>query len=291
MGMLLIPLIPLLSVVRSALMKYSSKGQVKVNIFAFNAVQNISGVLLMLVMSGFSLQLHMPTVYFSIAYACFYLVGMISDYKALSSGPLALTSLICSYAIIIPCFYGLVFLNEAFGLLRIIGVLLLVVSMLLINKKDTDSKTTTKKGWPIYVGISFACNGGMLLISKMHQTRFPNQYQNELVFATLAIVFVVFFVITIVNSIKNNWRSSEAKVQTTAKAPYAVFAGLCVAAMQYICLFVAARVDSMIMFPLDAIYGTLFGVLASRIIFKEKFTVVQIVGVCLGVFSVILLNR
>ena len=96
MAMLLIPLIPLLSVIRCAFIKQSSKGEKKVNIFAFNAVQNVSGILLMLVMSGFSLRFHLPTFYYSLAYAVFYLVGMISDYKALSSGPLALTSLICS---------------------------------------------------------------------------------------------------------------------------------------------------------------------------------------------------
>lgn len=289
MAMLLIPLLPLLSVIRCALIKQSSKGEINVNIFAFNAVQNISGVLLMLVMSGFNLKLHQTTIYFSLAYAVFYLVGMISDYKALSSGPLALTSVICSYAIVIPCFYGLIFLNESFGFVRIAGIIMLLVSMLLINKKEENKKTADKK-WPFYVCVSFVCNGGMLVINKMHQTYFPDQYQNELVAFALAAAFIVFLVIMIANALKNRIENLEDREKTAVKPIYAFFAGLCVAAMQYVCLFVAARVDAMIMFPLDAIYGTLFSVLASWFMFKEKFTVLQIVGICIGVLSVILLN-
>ncbi len=289
MAMLLIPLIPLLSVIRCAFIKQSSKGEKKVNIFAFNAVQSISGILLMLVMSGFSLRFHLPTFYYAMAYAVFYLVCMISDYKALSAGPLALTSLICSYAIVIPCFYGLFFLNEAFGVMRIAGILLLLVSMLLINKKDDEDKTT-QKSWPLYVCISFICNGGLMVINKMHQTHFPNQYQNEMVADALAVAFVVFLVLMIINSFIHKKKAGKDREKTSAKVFYGSLAGICVAAMQYVCLFVAARVDAMIMFPLDAIYGTLFSVLASRFMFKEKFTLLQIAGICTGVLSVILLN-
>lgn len=291
MAMLLIPLIPLLSVIRCSLMKQSSNGEIMVNIFAFNAVQNISGVLLMLVISGFTLRFHLPTFGYSIAYAVFYLVGMVSDYKALSSGPLALTSLICSYAIIIPCFYGLFFLGEDFGIIRVISILLLLISMLFINKKDDKAEEkVAKKGWPLYVCISFICNGGMLVINKMHQTHYPNQYQNELVAYALSVAFVVFFVLTIINSFIHKKKNSEEQKKTSAKVFYGVLAGICMATMQYVCLFVAARVDAMIMFPLDAIYGALFSVLASWFMFKEKFTALQIVGICIGVLSVILLN-
>ena len=175
--------------------------------------------------------------------------------------------------------------------MRIIGILLLLISMFLINKKDdSEEEKTTKKGWPLYVCISFVCNGGLLVINKMHQTHYPNQYQNELIADALAVAFVVFFLLTIINSFINKKKNSEDQEKTSAKVFYGSLAGICVAAMQYVCLFVAARVDAMIMFPLDAIYGTLFSVLASRFMFKEKFTVLQIIGICIGVFSVILLN-
>ncbi|MBR3943339.1 MAG: EamA family transporter [Clostridia bacterium] len=288
MAMLLIPLIPLLSVVRCTLIKQSSKDNEKINIFAFNAVQNISGILIMLIVFGFGLQLHLPTFYFSLAYAVCYLVGMVSDYKALSSGPMALTSLICSYAIIIPCFYGFFFLDESFGITRIIGIALLLVSMFLINKTETEK--AKKREWLFYVCISFLCNGGMLVINKMHQIHYPNQYQNEMIIFALGIGFIVFGLIAIINGILKKRNKAEYVAKTPIKASYAVFAGICMAALQYVCLYVAARVDSLIMFPLDAIYGSLFSVAGSWFLFKEKFTIVQILGICLGVVSVILLN-
>ena len=102
----------------------------------FNINKAAIGTLLFLVLgliNGFSLHLH--TALFGIGYGIFLCISMHTGFKALSMGPMALTSILASFSLIIPFLFGILFWNEALTLFKILGILLLLLSILFINLK------------------------------------------------------------------------------------------------------------------------------------------------------------
>ena len=90
---------------------------------------------------------------------------------ATKEGPVSYTSLIFSFGLFIPTFYGVLFSNEKVGLFFWIGLILFVVCLLLINlepKKCNDNKGKVKitLKWLVYVLLGTISNGvGSILIS------------------------------------------------------------------------------------------------------------------------------
>ena len=92
----------LFSVTQSATTKLFHKGGGSQ--LAFNAIKALSAFVLMLVVSLFRFNFHLPTLLFGMAYGVLLCVSMYAGYEALRRGPMALTSMLVSFSIIIPNF-------------------------------------------------------------------------------------------------------------------------------------------------------------------------------------------
>ncbi len=98
----------------------------------FNINKAVIGTILFLVlglMSGFSW--HFETMLFGIGYGISLCISMHTGFKALSIGPMALTSIIASFSLIIPFLFGIILWNESLTLLKFFGVILLLLSIFL----------------------------------------------------------------------------------------------------------------------------------------------------------------
>ena len=137
----MIPILYLLNVVcsagQSALGKqYAKRGGESL---PFNINKAVIGTILFLTLgliNGFSW--HMPTMLFGIGYGVSLCISMHTGFKALSIGPMALTSIIASFSLIIPFLFGIILLNESLTLLKIFGIILLLFSIFLINIKKEN---------------------------------------------------------------------------------------------------------------------------------------------------------
>jgi drug/metabolite transporter (DMT)-like permease len=101
------------SVGQSALGKqYAKRGGESLR---FNINKITIGALLFLtigLLNGFSL--HIQTILFGAGYGILLCISMHAGFKALSTGPMALTSIIASFSLIIPFLCGIIIWNERF---------------------------------------------------------------------------------------------------------------------------------------------------------------------------------
>ena len=105
----------------------------------FNINKAVIGTILFLVlglMSGFSW--HLETMLFGLFYGISLCISMHTGFKALSIGPMALTSIIASFSLIIPFLFGIILWNETLTLLKFSGIILLLLSIFLINIKKEN---------------------------------------------------------------------------------------------------------------------------------------------------------
>ena len=267
------------TVAQSTFTKLSSRSDKTISIISFNMFKALAACILFGVISFKDFNLHIPTVLYSMLYGCSLLLSTIFGYLALMKGSMALTSLLCSYSIVIPCIFGIAYLDEDLGFFQYMGLALLFISMYLLRKKDLSSKF--EKNWGVCVGVTFVCNGICSVIQKLHQNQFPSSYCKEFTFFSILFVFVVLLLVTVARREKQNI--------TILK--YSVPAGISMGLANYMTLFLSSYVDATILFPATPIFTILLNYIVSRLLFKDKFNKKQIFGIILGVISIIFIKR
>lgn len=256
--------------------KTSGKG-----VYFFGFLTSLAAMLFFIIISdGFAWNagLLVYALFFALSYAASAVAGV----AAVAHGPLSITSLITSYSLMVPTFYGLIFLKDpiSFGLFP--GLLLLAISLFLINKKSADSTITLK--WVIYVFIGFAGNGMCSVVQKMQQIAFNGAYKNEFMIVSLAIVVVILGMFVIKKERK------EIKSVATAGWYTALPCGIANGMVNLFVMILSGIMPISLMFPMISAGGIVITYLFSRFIYKEKLTKTQFVGFVIGIASVIFLN-
>lgn len=258
--------------------KIASTKEGKAGLMHFNALKVGASLLFFLMISFHNIQVHLPTVLCASGYGFALFFSTFFGHKALMCNSMALTSLVVSYSIIIPFLFGLVFLNETVSFMKILGIILILVSMYLIKYQSENVKIRNR--WFIYVGITFVSNGICSVIQKVHQILYPSSYCREFMLCALCITFILFLVTSIC---RKEEKVTEVKL-------YAVISGVMMGVGNYLTLVLSSKVDASVLFPIISVFSMFCNIIVSKLYFKDKFSVMQLTGICLGVFSVLLIK-
>ena len=275
----------LISVILSlSLQNVMKKGYTKRNgggVYLFGVLTCLSATVFFAVTSG-GFKWNAGILPYSLAFAAAYVTTMVSSVMAIQCGSLSLTSLVVSYSLMVPALYGLIFLNESISFGFYPGILLLVISLVLINKPEEKQPINLK--WILYVVLAFLGNGMCSVFQKMQQVAFEGAYKNELMIVALASGAVVLTIVSFIkegkqisNYIKNGWL-------------FGLLSGLFNGILNLLVMILSGRVSASFMFPLISAGGIIVTYLISKWVYKEELTKRQFVGFILGIASVIFLN-
>lgn len=245
----------------------------------FNINKAAIGTVLFLVfgcISGFSL--HFETMLFGLFYGISLCISMHTGFKALSIGPMALTSMIASFSLIIPFLCGIILWNEQLTLLKCIAILLLLLSIFLINgKKETGFSAK----WLFYAFATLLANGICSVIQKLHQVQFPTLYRTEFMFWALLCVSGILLV----------RHTAKRQQRVTIRFSFlGMAAGIANCCANYIVLYLSATENASVLFPIIAVANIIVVWAMGILFFKEKLRFLQTIGLLVGVISVVLLK-
>lgn len=263
---------------QSATIKYGSARTKNMSATAFTMM--ISGVTCLLfgLLSAEGFVFHSPTASYAVINGLCALVSTVFGCLALSCGPMAITSMICSYSIVIPCAFGIFVWNENVRALRIAGFLLLAMSLYFLCGRG-GAKAYSKK-WAVYVVITFLTSGISSVVQKQHQRVYPGEFCSEFNFFSFLTMFVLLLLIVL----------AKKEKCTVAAVRYVVPAGMFMSVSNYLTIYLSANVDATVLFPMAMISKVLFNCLLSRIVFKDRFSALQIAGIVAGVASILLIK-
>ncbi|MBQ8954807.1 MAG: hypothetical protein IJ048_11910 [Clostridia bacterium] len=220
---------------------------------------------------------------YSLAFALCYATALACTIYAVRCGPIALTTLIISLALIFPAAYG-VMLGETVTPLTALGFALLVGSLILVNLTFGAGQGQKLSGrWLKWVLIAFVGNGGCMIASNMQKRHLGDGYAHEFMIIALAVSFAILMGVSIV---KNHGFSAEFK----RCVPYAAVNGAANALLNLIVLTLIGHIPNTILYPTNAALAMLFTFALAWFLYGERFTKTQYVGYAMGVVSVILLN-
>ena len=292
MVMLAYSAVILFSVLQSATTKLFNRRSS--NSSVFNATKALSSFLMFLLMAINGFSLHLPTVLYGVFYGLSLCLSMYTGYKALCLGPMALTSMLVSFSIIIPLVWGITLGNESLNMLRIAALLLLFLSIVLTNADKLASLIAAKrKGesaeksgggrWVFFVGMTFLSNGFCSILQKQHQAVYPEAYSEEFMFFAMLVCAVIFSALTVS-------RNSVAEIKSTKGKWLGAVSGIANGLANFFTLVLAGSENASILFPCISA-GTLLGaIICGRFLFKEKLKINHYFALVFGILAVVFLK-
>lgn len=252
------------------------------NINLFTAVGCFCALLFFLINSGGRLSFPKELFPYAVAFAAAFGTASAAMNFAIKTGPLSITALITSYSLLIPTFYGIIFLHDPINPALYIGLAALVVSLYLINK-NKDESMKFSPSWIVFILLTFVGNGMCSTVQKMQQIHFDGAYKNEFMIIALAVVTIVLFVLGL--SKKGN---KCEMLKPCIK--YGAVKGLINGIMNYLVMVVSASIPNSVLFPSISAGGIVLTFICALSIYKEKLSKTQVFGYILGIVSVIFLN-
>ncbi len=251
------------------------------NLFA--AAASVVTVIAAILITGEGITLHTPTIIYGIIFG----IGFVGTTSALNicleSGSMSLTNLIMSFSVVLPTIWSVLFLGDRFRLTTGIGFVLLVISLIMFNYKNETLDVNRK--WLIWVIILFVMNGGCAVMQKVHQTDYPGLYQREYlligmtIYAVANLFIVLFF--------KNKTGIKKAvKFSLLLAAPE----GVANVIANMIVMMLNTMIPATVEYPAVSAGSIIFAFIWAVLIYKEKISFIQKIGVAAAVMSIIILN-
>lgn len=279
-------IIIIFSVLQSASVKWFNK--TSGNAAVFNGIKTFSALIFFGGISIRNFSYNPDVIIYGGLYGICLCMSMYCGYKALSLGPLSLTSLIVSFSVVFPLLYGIVFCDEKLSMVKYAGFVFLALAIVAANVSGnvSDNAKEINNGsfkWKIFVFATFACNGLCSVLQKMHQIKYPGLYCSEFMLFAMLVCGIIF--------LADNLKMTKLKAYKAIKGKrYAVLSGIANAAANYSSIVLAGYENASIMYPAISAGTILATMLFGTMIFKERLKYNQMLAMLCGIISVICLK-
>lgn len=259
--------------------------------FFFTALISLFAMIFFLVTDRNGLVFPVEMIPYGIASGAFYCMASFLTYIAYGCGSFVLTNLFLSYSLLFSVGYGLIILKEPATPLTYIGLALMMISVFLVRPKkekspaaETEIRVKISLKWIICVALSVIGSGMFGVMQKLQQVKFLKTCDNEFMIVTLLFSVVTLYLIGIIISGKNMLYILRYG------GIYACLAGVSNGATNLLNLIVNAMIPISIAAPTHSGVKIVISFLISLVIFKEKLSNHQTIGVIIGAIALILLN-
>ena len=224
-----------------------------------------------------------PSIYSFLLGILFGMMTFVSTHfliLAMAVGPMHITILIATTSMLIPTLSGVLFFGESFSIYKFIAIAMLIVFLYCASSGKKGGAFNWK--WLLYCGINFLTGGTIGVIQKVHQ----NSAHREEFYFFLASAFLVSTLIPLFMMGKQKEKREGEKISLKLLC-IAAISGLCVFAQYAINTKLSGVLPSQLFFPVINGTNVVFGSVVAVVVFKEKMTKKQIVGMVGGMLSLI----
>lgn len=258
------------------------------DVFLFNAGISCIWFIVLLAWSVLSgdFIISFGSLIFGVIYGIILCLFLYFKTQSMSSGPITLTSLIGNCAFIVATWFGVVYANESVLPIQLFGMIIIVAALVMcIDPRKSNKKITSS--WFMWC-IAFFLAGGLLGI--FNKVFGKSEYSDEINSMMLIASVISAVLFTAAGFLIN--KAAHTKKPKIYKESYIYiitcgFVGCIYIRMN---LWLAGIISSVIFFPVsngaNVILSTLFG----QVLFKEKLNKVELAGIFVGLFAIMLIG-
>ncbi len=224
------------------------------------------------------------TLIYSIGFALSYSLCSIFSFFAVKTGSLALTHLFTSYSLIIPSACGIVIYDEPVTRWLLIGILFMLISLTFVNLPDRKSYLKVSFKWLVFAFLAFAGNGLCSSVQTIQQRTFGGEYGNEFMIVALLISSAI--------SLGSSLIFERGAILTSIKKGSLIASsnGCINALTNLFVMMLVMAMNASVVYPLISVGGIVATAFVSVVIYKERLSLNQIIGIMFGAGAIVFLN-
>lgn len=246
------------------------------DIFYFNAYSYLAALVLFILVSlGKPTSLY--TILMGLVFGLLTVISGFFKFRALATGPMHITTLVTTCQMIIPTMSGAIMFGEPFSMGKFIAMVFLIFFVYLSLDKSSSGKINTK--WVIFCVICFFTTGAIGIMQKIHQNSI---HKNELD-SFLAVAFLCSFIFSAISA----KRGEGAARFGVREYIFAVLCGIFSFVNNIVNLELSGVLPSQLFFPLVNGVPLVLSSVVAIVVFKEKLSLVQGVGLIGGTISLV----
>lgn len=241
--------------------------------FVFSALSGIFTSAVFWIYNGFNFVVTPFSVLIAVLASAFGISNLIMGFRIMKWHSVSLYTLfLMTGGMTVPYVFGLVFLNESFSVLRLIGLIVIFFGIFLsgVGKEKIDKKTAA------LCAIVFLLNGCTSVVLKLHgiNTELAVEPQEYVVLSGL-VCFMVNLVL--IATVRDNAEKTvtEEKIPAPAALLYGILpllSAIASGASSVLQLEGAKTVDASVLYPLITGGSIIFTTLTGWLVFKEKLS-------------------
>lgn len=208
---------------------------------------------------------------------------------AMINGPVSLTGVCANFSIVVPLAVGFTVLGEQLTVIKGVGIVLIFVAFVLLQRKTDDKKVNVV--WLLLTVATMLAAGVSNVVMSVFKTLPVAEERNLLIVVSNIVAAVVSILCAVIcGAAKRTSGERLLKPMCRGSLLFAMASGLTLAVYQPLSMFALTMVDVSVYYPVTGALAVIFLMLSGIPVFKEKPTVKQITGVCLGACAIVLLN-
>jgi len=189
-------------------------------------------------------------------------------------------------AIVLQLVFGVVFQGESLSAMQLIAIVLMLISFVLINLKGLSLKGSSKK-FLFWCAALFFSNGIYSILMNLQQQQMNGAQRNEMIILSYLGMAVMYAILQL-------FKDRKALVQgfKIPKKPfrYLIICCVCATTAVHMLVYILTLVDATILYTIDNGGVLMLSVIYSCILFKEKLSKMQLLGILMAIASIIMLS-
>lgn len=250
----------------------------------FNVVSCVGSVVLFLIL-GASFKISAFSFIMAAVFAVVTVGAQYLSLLAMSLGSMSYSVLFTYLSMLIPTVFGIIAYKAPFGWLQVIGVILMLITFVLSLDLKSDKKVNFK--WFAAAMGSFVSWGLVGICQQLHQnSKFAGELDGFLLwtFILSTVIFAIIWAATPKKGVQPGY-----KIRSSATW-LILIAGLFIGAINKINLYLSGAMNPVIFFPIVNGGVIVLSSLAAILIFREKLSKSQTVGLIIGTISILCLG-
>lgn len=232
-------------------------------------------------------------ILYAIVFAILFISCMLATYKAYEKGSMSGTALFSNAGLVVVILFSVLAYKEPFGITRILGVAGVVTALTLLTLPNSEVKKEKKRPfhftWLVLCIVVLLSNSGISICGKIRQV----QVGGTNPFAYMALCYTVTFILGLSayaliqfkeKTIKSDVNNIKECIPSLAMQAFGN------AGANLLVTFLSSRIDASILYPVSMGGSLVLTCLFGFLLFNEKKTRRNVLGIIIGICSIIILS-
>ncbi len=202
---------------------------------------------------------------------------------SLTSGPVSLTTLIGSCPFILTTLFGVIFMNQDINAMQILGIALIIISLILCISPKKGEKISIK--WLTFCSIFFLAGGGVGILYMLFGASDAAKEINGMMFCAACVATALYFAVGFIINIIG--KKPCPKIHKSG-IPFILLCGIASCTYMRMNLYLSTVIPSLVFFPLSNSSVVILSTLSGVLLFKEKLSKLQILGMIIGLAALVI---